>query len=236
MVQIQAVRNPPPRMLQMVETLHSLNHWKTAFRTYYRRDSYFKAFLLPQATWSNSAEHNYGQDEDTNRTNITRTASDKGEDLRDFLNTLAGYLPFPYLTEKIIDGTTNLQQVWDIIYDHYGVSVTSETFLDYVTIKLNTGETYRRFFDRLLAHARLNLPKASITVNGINTGNGESMTVALMNFIALDWLNKINPHLVSIVKNDYSPELRDNVQLSDLVPRISNNIFDAFSPQYDWKC
>ena len=236
MVQIQAVRNPPPRMLQMVETLHSLNHWKTAFRTYYRRDSYFKAFLLPQATWSNSAEHNYGQDEDTDGTNITGTAADKGEDLRDFLNTLAGYLPFPYLTEKIIDGTTNLQQVWDIIYDHYGVSVTSETFLDYVTIKLNTGETYRRFFDRLLAHARLHLPKASITVNGINTGNGESMTVALMNFIALDWLNKINPHLVSIVKNDYSPELRDNVQLSDLVPRISNNIFDAFSPQYDWKC
>ena len=102
-------------MLQMVETLHSLNHWKTAFRTYYRRDSYFKAFLLPQATWSNSVEHNYGQDEDTNGTNITRTAADKGEDLRDFLNTLAGYLPFPYLTEKILDGTTNLQQVWDII-------------------------------------------------------------------------------------------------------------------------
>ena len=90
-------------MLQMVETLHSLNHWKTSFRTYYRRDSYFKAFLLPQATWSNSARTNYNQVADMNGTNVVRTAADKGEDLRDFLNTLAGYLPFPYLTEKIVD-------------------------------------------------------------------------------------------------------------------------------------
>ena len=123
-------------MLQMVETLHSLNHWKTSFRTYYRRDSYFKAFLLPQATWSNSARNNYNQVADMNGTNVVRTAADKGEDLRDFLNTLAGYLPFPYLTEKIVDGSTNLQQVWDTIYDHYGVSVTSETLLDYATLKL----------------------------------------------------------------------------------------------------
>ena len=76
------------------------------------------------------------------------SAADKGEDLRDFLHTLAGYLPFPYLTEKIVDGCTDLQQIWDIIYDHYGISVSSETFFDYVAIKLNTGETYRQFFDR----------------------------------------------------------------------------------------
>ena len=205
MAQIQTVRNPPPRMLQMVETLHSLNHWKTSFRTYYRRDSYFKAFLLPQATWSNSARNNYNQVADMNGTNVVRTAADKGEDLRDFLNTLAGYLPFPYLTEKIVDGSTNLQQVWDTIYDHYGVSVTSETLLDYATLKLNSGESYRQFFDRLLAHARLHLPKANITVDGIHTGDtGETMTVALMNFIALDWLYKIYPQLISIVKTDYS--------------------------------
>ena len=85
-------------MLTFKENLHSLNHWKTAFRTYYRRDSFFKAFLLPDASW-NSAVANYGQVDDTNGTNIVRTALDKGEDLKDFLNTLSGYLPFPYLTE-----------------------------------------------------------------------------------------------------------------------------------------
>ena len=57
-----------------------------------------------------------------NGTTVIRTAADKGEDLQDFLNTLAGYLPFPYLTEKIVKGSSNLQNVWDTIYDHYGIN------------------------------------------------------------------------------------------------------------------
>ena len=91
--QLQTVRNPPPRMLTFNETLHSLNHWRTSFRTYYRRDAFFKAFLLPNANWNNVANENYGQVDDVNGTVVTRNAADKGEDLRDFLNTLAGYNP-----------------------------------------------------------------------------------------------------------------------------------------------
>ena len=48
----------------------------------------------------------------------SESAADKGEDLKDFLNTLAGYLPFPYLTEKILDGSSKLQDIWDTIYEH----------------------------------------------------------------------------------------------------------------------
>ena len=169
-------------MLTLSETLHSLNHWKTSFRTYYRRDSYFKAFLLPDATWTNSARDHYGQTADVNGNTTIRSAADKGEDLKDFLNTLAGYLPFPYLTEKIVDGSSKLQDIWDTIYEHYGVSVNSESLLDYVNVKINEGETYRQYYDRLLSHARLHLPRANIVVDGINTGeNGEKMTVGLMN-------------------------------------------------------
>ena len=96
------VKNPPPRMLTTNETLQSLNHWKTSFRTYYRRDSFYKGFLLENAVWNGSQE-NYGQEADVqgeapNRI-VLRTAADKAGDLEDFLNTLAGYLPFPYLTE-----------------------------------------------------------------------------------------------------------------------------------------
>ena len=182
----QTVRNPPPRMLAVSETLYSLNHWKTSFRTYYRRDSFYKGFLLPNATWDPSQQF-YGQTADMNGDVVIRSAEDKGEDLRDFLHTLVGYLPFPYLTEKIVTSSANLKNVWDIIYDHYGINVTSESLLDYASLKLNDGETYRQFFGRLLSHARLHLPKADITVDGINTGTaGESMTVSLMNFIAVD--------------------------------------------------
>ena len=120
---VQLVRNPPPRMLTASESVYSLNHWKTAFRTYYRRDTYYKSFLLPAAAWNPNEAH-YGQQDEVNGENIIRSAEDKGEDLKDFLHTLVGYLPFPYLTEKIVRGTNNLQQVWDVIYEHFGLKVT----------------------------------------------------------------------------------------------------------------
>ena len=108
------VRNSPPKMLTVTETLHSLNHWKTSFRTYYRRDSFCKAFLLPEAVRSN-LEGNYGQTEERQNYVVIRSALDKGEDLKDFLNTIEGYLPFPYLTEKIVEGTKKIQDVWYVI-------------------------------------------------------------------------------------------------------------------------
>ena len=68
------------------------------------------------------------------------------------------------------------------------MNVSSESLLDYVAIKQNSGETYRQYFDRLLSHAQLHLPKANIIVDGINTGaDGEKMSVSLMNFVAMDW-------------------------------------------------
>ena len=107
---VQLVRNPPPRMLTLTETLHSLNHWKTCFRTYYRRDSYFKGFLLPTVRWDPSVA-NYGLRADVQGDQVIRSAEDKCEDLKDFLNTLVGYLPFPYLTEKIVGASHTLAEI-----------------------------------------------------------------------------------------------------------------------------
>ena len=90
-------------MLNIEETLYSLNHWKTHFRTYYRRDGYYKGFLLPDARWDPNAA-NYAQTDDIRNHVTTRSAQDKSEDLKDFLHTIVGYLPFPYLTEKIVGG------------------------------------------------------------------------------------------------------------------------------------
>ena len=83
------VRNPPPRMLTTTETLQTLNHWKTSFRTYYRRDSFYKGFLLSTAEWDPAAD-NYGQADDVQGGDVVRPAADKAGDLQDFLNTLAG--------------------------------------------------------------------------------------------------------------------------------------------------
>ena len=52
------VKTPPPRPLSQKETLDSLNHWKTIFRNYYRRDSSFKQFLKSDCKWD-FKESNY---------------------------------------------------------------------------------------------------------------------------------------------------------------------------------
>ena len=50
------------------------------------------------------------------------------------------------------------------------------------------------------------------------------MTISLMNHVALQWLRKIDPKLVNIIRTEYSTELRRGDQLSALVPRIAPNI------------
>ena len=45
-----------------------------------------------------------------------------------------------------------------------------------------------------------------------------------MNFVALQWLRKIDIQLIKIVKTEYSTELRSGQQLAALVPRIAPNI------------
>ena len=224
-VNMQTVRNPPPRMLSSTETLYSLGHWITSFRTYYRRDGYYKGFLLPDARW-NATQVNYGQVQDINDQGVvTRSAQDKSEDLKDFLSIIVGFLPFPYLTEKIVNGTKKLQDVWDALHEHYGLLVTGESLLDFAAMAITNEESYRQFFDRLLAHARLHLVKENVTVDGITSGeNGETLSISLMNFVAMEWLRKINSQLINIVKLEYSKDLRDGEPLVALVPRISTNI------------
>ena len=214
------------------ETLHTLNHWRTTFRTYYRRDSFFKAFLLPDATWNPGAA-DYGQLNELSNGTIIRTGQDKAEDLKDFLNTLMGFLPFPYLTERVLKATRNLEEVWTIIYDHYGLTITGETFLDFNSMTRIEGETYRQFYDRLLAHTHMHLPGQNVSVDGVSSGpNGEKMTVGLMNFVAMSWLAKIHPNLINLVKIEYSKDLREGTQLAELVPRITLNI-DALLAKND---
>ena len=89
------VRCPPPRPLSQKETLDSLNHWKTLFRNYFRRDSIYKQFLATNFTWDPS-QANYGL-----ATVGTDTAEARKENLEDFLYTLAGFLPHSYLTTRL---------------------------------------------------------------------------------------------------------------------------------------
>ena len=217
------VKVPPPRQLNQKETLDSLNHWKTSFRNYFRRDTIFKQFLSSSTTWDPNQPH-YGlaPTEDV-------TAEDRKDALVDFLHHLAGFLPHSYLTSKLVKNTTKLEDCWDVIYEHYNVQVTPETFLDGESIRQEPNENYRQFYERLLQHAKLHLAPVDAKVDGLKNQVADKISISLMNHIAVQWLCKINTDLIQIVKTEYSTKLRSGEQLASLVPRIAPNIDSLLS-------
>ena len=219
------VKTPPPRPLSKQETLDSLNHWKNLFRNYYRRDSSYKQFLKKDCTWDFSSV-NYALTDSEQE-----PASERAENLSDFLGTLAGFLPHSYLTQKILEDSKCLQDCWDLIYEHYNVQVTPATLLDFDSLKKEPTENYRQFYERLLQHVRLHLAPAGAKVENMTNTNADKLTISLMNIVAMTWLRKCNPDLIEIIKKEYSSELRSGEQLASLVPLIAPNI-DSLVSRY----
>ena len=157
------------------------------------------------------------------------TAEEKYEDFTDFLNVLSGFLPHSYLTTRIAKDTSCWDDVWGLIYHHYNCKVSGDTLLDFENLRKDTDENYQQFFERLLQHSRLQLAPAGSEVGNLKPKKPEEMSISLMNMIALQWLRKIDPKLIDMVRTDYSTELKSGVQLAKLVPDISTNIDSLLS-------
>ena len=54
-----------PRRLEQVETLQSLNHWRTVIKNYFRRCQYYGYFLTPGLKWDNTANRGFIAEEPT---------------------------------------------------------------------------------------------------------------------------------------------------------------------------
>ena len=127
-------RTPPPRQLLAIETLESLTHWKTSFKTFYKRDECYKIFFKSGTQWDPNQRSNGLQDEvDGDQ----RNAADLCEDLCDLLNTLAGYLPHSYLTDKIVTQTKNIMSI-----KFFACSSVLWKYAYYVTLLYNSAIMY----------------------------------------------------------------------------------------------
>ena len=228
--QVTHVKIPPPRQLNNQETLQSLQQWYRTFKQYYKRDTHFKLFTLSTTIWD-PTDATFGFQAET--TGLRRPPEELREDCIDFLHAFAGYMPYGYLTEKFISSITSLEEGFKVVCDHYGVSPSQESFLDIINMEKNASESYRQYHERILAFARQHLTRANVVVDGVHSGiAGDSLTISHMNLLTLMWLKNIHPSLINIVKTEYSLELRQNTQLSELVPRISVNI-DNLLERYD---
>ena len=146
---VTAAKIPMPRQLTNEETLETLQHWKVCFKNYWRRDDVYKTFLSSTFTWD-PTEVNYGLSAETE--DQKRTAPKLKEDLVFFLETLAGFLPHSYITEKIVHNTTCLEDVWNLLGDLYGAELSADSFLDLATMVKQPQESHRQLYERMVDH------------------------------------------------------------------------------------
>ena len=228
---ISHIRVQAPRKLELKESQESLHQWKLQFKQYMKQGDANRIFLASDTVWNpNAANYGFAAERD----GLQRTAAALKDDCQDFLHMLATFLPHGYLTEKLVKTTTSFENAFSILEEHFGLKATQESFLELESMSKQPGESYRQFYERLLAHVRKHLVStAGTTVDGATVARGgDILTVSHMNSVSLMWLRKIHPEMISIVRTEYSLELRNDTPLSSLVPRISVNV-DALLAKYD---
>ena len=102
----QVPKVPYPRQLTKKETLDSLSHWQTSVKNYFRRFPDSAEFFKRNSSWTQA--ENYGF--------VDPGANDKADNLEALLDTIASFLPGPYITHKITKTSTSIASVWDIIF------------------------------------------------------------------------------------------------------------------------
>ena len=219
-----------PRKLEYKETLNSLNQWRTIFRNYYRRCPYYGQFLLSTTTWNNSPSRGFTAETTGLRRDIPTLVSD----LEGFLDCIASFLPFDYISEKLKQESSNISSVWEIVYEVYDAELTTTNFLDYGTMTRQDNETYRSYYTRLVGFVRQRLPQQAITSEGVSCPDaGEQLSIGLLDAIAIHWLISINPKLLGIIKTEFATDLKTK-RLCQMVKPISRSIDDLLK-RYDTK-
>ena len=152
-----------PRKLDQQETRQTLNQWKTVLRNFYRRCPYYSIFLLPATKWDQSPNRGFLQEQ----TGLKRTAETLASDLEGFLDSVASYLPFDYVADKLRTESTDIQSVWSIVYEIYDAELTTTNYLDYATMMKDPDETYRNYYNRLVGFVRQHLPTGAVEADGV---------------------------------------------------------------------
>ena len=215
---VNTVRVPQPRLLEDTETMESLTHWWTQFRNYYRRDKYVGGFLVSTAKWNPSAV-NMGFVDETD--GLKRTKADVEQDFLAFMDTLASYMRYSYITERLKTTTKCIEDVKACLFKLYDAELSQDTFLDLAKMKKSGTETPHQFFEKLSSHVQRHLTKKNVKIDNFDSGDtGDKMTLSMMNVITLMWLEKMNPRLIDIIRLEFADELR-NRSLYEIMPRIA---------------
>ena len=215
-----AVKSQIPDKLKSHETSDSLEHWIHKFKVYIQRDPILSPYLT--LTWNYNQDNMGFIDPPGDRPQGQLSAEEKAEHCKLFLAHVASFMEKSYYTKAIERRTTSANSIWKLLRELYNVETSADTLLDIGNISYDKSESYLSFFHKLLYHAESNLAPANMTVNHVTTGaDGDSLTVTLMDLVALQWLSKIDIRLIDRVKVDFAVRIKQGERLSAMVPDIA---------------
>ena len=212
---------PKPYNLTRNEDLGSFEAWKHNQLYNLQSDPVFKPLIASVKKWNkvSSADPNRGLVDDTEGAN-RKTAAEKVITLNLMLDQIANYCPIVGRT-FIVKKSTCLEDVWQVIREHYGFHSTGGHFLDISAIKHQTNERGEDLYQRLFMFMEDNLIKAnSLLHHGSVLAEDEDLTPTIENIITWYWLHLLHPGLPALVKQRYGAELR-NRTLASLKSEIS---------------
>ena len=207
------------------ETIASVNSWQQNLEFQLAACNEFSPFLASDFTWSRKSVTDRGlTDDTTGDVNSRKTAAQKCIVLNHMLGLIISYCP-ENIRLEIERKSTSLKWIWQRVRRHYGFSKSEVHFLKLANIKLNEGERYESFFQRLMSHLCDNLltTDSGIVFDGQKVTENEEMSPTVERLAVYLWLKLIDERLPLYVARVYSHDLQTK-SIRDLQPEICDNL------------
>ena len=145
---------PKQWSLTKSETINSFENWKQNLIYTLTLDNNFAIFVAPGFTWGKyiktALNRGLADDPNTVDDNVRRTAAQKASMLTLMLGQIANYCPI-IARNHIINRSTSLESIWQMIRSHFGFQTSGAHFLDLCDITLGPDEKPEDLYQGLCA-------------------------------------------------------------------------------------
>ena len=214
-----------PRKLEVLtenESVASVNSWQQNLEFQIASCDDFGQFM--ELEWGVKSVRNRGLSDDEEGTIPKRSAIQKCSILNHLIGLVVSYCP-ENIRLEIERKATSLKWIWSRVRRHYGFTKSEGSFLKLSGIKLEEGERYETFYQRIMSHLYDNLltPDSGITFDGSPVTEDETMSPTTERLAVYLWLTSIDSRLPMYVSRVYAHDLMSK-SLKDLQPQICQNL------------
>ena len=193
------------------ETVASVNSWQQNLEFHIASCDDFAPFI--DITWGTKSVRNRGLTDDSEG-DRRKTAAQKCYILNHMLGLVVSYCP-ENIRLEIDRKATSLKWIWSRVRRHYGFTKSEGTFLKLANIKLEEGERYETFYQRIMSHLYDNLlcADSGIIFDGEAVSEDEVMSPTTERLAVYFWLSSIDNRLPMYVSiKDLQPQICQNME------------------------